>query len=239
MAKKDKKFLLVSLEDNKAKKLAQVISSDTSRKILDILAETPHSETKIAEKLNLPLSTVHYNLQNLVKAQLVETEEFHYSKKGREILHYSLANRYVIIAPKKPSEGFAEKLKRILPVALLTGGAATLIGMFSKTFGKIFVAESFAPRKMMAEVAPEAAKAVPAAQEVAQEALAAGADAVSEKAVQAAPVVTDAAVQETSRAITYISQFSPVELALFFAAGAIFGVACYVLVDYIIRKYDD
>ena len=78
--------------------------NDTARKILDFLSkESSASETDIAKRLKVPLSTIHYNLQALMKANLVEAEEFHYSQKGKEILHYSLANKLIIIAPKKMS----------------------------------------------------------------------------------------------------------------------------------------
>ena len=100
MAKKDK-FLLVSLQEKKAQKLAQVISNPTSRRILDYLADHDHAtETRIAKELEIPLPTVHYNLQQLVKGGLVSADEFHYSEKGKEVIHYSLANKYIIIAPK-------------------------------------------------------------------------------------------------------------------------------------------
>ena len=112
------KFILVSLKEEESKKLAQIISNDTSRKILDFLADKEMSESEIANRLEIPISTVHYNLQALVKAQLVEAEEFHYSKKGKEVLHYRLANKYVIIAPKS-TFGIREKLKRIIPVVML------------------------------------------------------------------------------------------------------------------------
>ena len=49
----EEKFLLLNLEDNKSKELAQVMSSDTARKILNFLANKPLSETEIAEKLSL------------------------------------------------------------------------------------------------------------------------------------------------------------------------------------------
>src|SRR3989338_9698502 len=111
-------FLLVSLQEEKAKELATVISNDSCRKILDFLSEVDDAtETEIAKKLNIPLSTVHYNLQHLIKAGIVATEEFHYSEKGKEVNHYKLANKYIIIAPKS-TFGIKEKLKTILPVAL-------------------------------------------------------------------------------------------------------------------------
>ncbi len=110
-------FLLVDLNEPKTKKLAETITSETSRKILNQLAEKEDTETNIAKLLNLPISTVHYHLQKLHEASLITAEEFHYSQKGREVLHYKLANKYIIIAPKAVS-GLKEKLKGILPAAL-------------------------------------------------------------------------------------------------------------------------
>jgi len=105
-------FLLVSLEESESKELAKVISNKTSRKILDLLSKKDATETQIAKDLKLPLSTVHYNLQHLLKANLVKVDEFHYSEKGKEVNHYSLANKLIIIAPKKTSrESFMQKLK--------------------------------------------------------------------------------------------------------------------------------
>lgn len=131
-------FLLVSLEENESKALAQVMSNDTARKILDLLSkEESATATDIARKLKVPLSTVHYNLQALVKANLVKSEEFHYSEKGKEVNHYSLANKLIIIAPKKSSaESFKDKLKSILPVALITLAAGGLLQLFTKLMAR-------------------------------------------------------------------------------------------------------
>src|SRR3989338_6622745 len=108
-------FLLVDLNDPKTKKLAETITSDTSRKILNSLAEKDASETTLAEKLNIPLSTVHYHLEKLKEAGLVIIEEFHYSKKGREINQYKLAKKYILIAPHSVENAW-EKIKDLLPL---------------------------------------------------------------------------------------------------------------------------
>ena len=111
-------FLLVSLKEDKAKELAQVISNESCRKILDYLADKEDAtETELAKALGIPISTVHYNLKHLVNGGLVSVEEFHYSEKGKEVNHYKLANKYIIIAPKT-TYGIKEKLKSILPVSL-------------------------------------------------------------------------------------------------------------------------
>ena len=125
------KFLLVSLSDEKTKHLAQVMSNDTARKILDYLADKEATESELAEKLEAPISTIHYNLQQLQKGGLVIAEEYHYSKKGKEINHYKLANKYIIIAPKS-TYGIKEKLKSILPVAVIMAAGAGFLNWFSR-----------------------------------------------------------------------------------------------------------
>ena len=127
-----KNFLLLSLEDDKIKKVSNVISNDSCRKILDCLSIKEATESEIAEKLQIPISTLHYNLQQLIETELISAEEFHYSEKGKEVMHYKLANKYIIIAPKK-TFGIKEKLKHILPVVLVIG-AATIILQYIQKF---------------------------------------------------------------------------------------------------------
>lgn len=156
MAKEN--FVLVSLKESKAKKLAQVISNESCRKILDYLAEKEATETELAEKLDVPISTVHYNLKHLTDAGLVDVDEFHYSEKGREVNHYKLANKYVIIAPKSIF-GIKEKLKSILPVVLITVAAAGLLSLFARRTA-VFRAAKVGVREAVLTAAPEAEEVV-------------------------------------------------------------------------------
>jgi len=128
----EESFLLVSLEEDKAKQLAQVLSNDTARKILNFLSKKEYiTESELAKELNMPLSTVHYNIQALLKAGLVNDDHYTYSEKGKQITHYTLANKYVIIAPKKTRSLF-EKLKRYLPVVAIIGAVTLGIRIFNK-----------------------------------------------------------------------------------------------------------
>src|SRR3989344_1698598 len=107
------KFIMVSLEDEKAKQLAEIISNKTSRKILDYLSSVEEaSETDIAKHFHLPLNTIHYNIKNLLKANLIECKEFKWSEKGREINLYKIAKKHIIISPKSDNS-IREKLKNI------------------------------------------------------------------------------------------------------------------------------
>lgn len=135
----EEKFILVSLDEEKAKKLADVIGNETSRKILDFLGGVKEaSESDISEKLKIPISTVHYNIQHLVKASLVESKEFKWSEKGREINIYRIAKKYVVIAPKGIS-GLKERLKGVLPLVLFSIIGAGVIHAFFKLRGDVFI----------------------------------------------------------------------------------------------------
>ncbi len=153
-------FLLVDLNEPKVKKLAETITSETSRKILNHLAEKDDTEQKIAQVLSMPISTVHYHLQKLQEAQLVTVEEFHYSPKGREVNHYKLANKYIIIAPQKVA-GLREKLKGILPVGLIILGVSAVIELVSRVSIQKDYAQvrdmTTTAESMAAEVAPTVA----------------------------------------------------------------------------------
>ena len=146
----NKNFLLLSMEDDKIKKISNVISNYSCRKILDYLSAKESTESELAEKLQIPISTVHYNLQQLMETGLIDSKEFHYSKKGKEINHYRLANKYIIIAPKK-TFGIREKLKGILPVAVIAAGAAGIIQLYNAYFSKISFASSQSASKAFAE----------------------------------------------------------------------------------------
>ena len=165
-----KNFLLVSLEESKAKQLAQIVSNDVCRKILDHLAvkDGHATETEISQGLSIPISTVHYNLQQLLQSGIVKAEEFHYSKKGREVLHYSLANKYIIIAPKNAdTAGLASKLRRILPVVFVVAAAGAVIQFLGKgtvmaTYNAPLAAEKAAtsiPQGLAATATQQAAQA--------------------------------------------------------------------------------
>ena len=113
-------FVLVSLDEKKGKKIVEAINNETSKKILDALAKKEHTESELSKSLNIPISTIHYNIKQLMEANLVIVDEFHYSSKGKEVNHYKLANKYIIIAPKVDDDKFMEALKKILPLSAFT-----------------------------------------------------------------------------------------------------------------------
>tara|TARA_Y100000310_G_scaffold330494_1_gene402248 strand:+ start:1498 stop:3936 length:2439 start_codon:yes stop_codon:yes gene_type:complete len=123
----DDKFVLVGLDDEKSKYVAEVLGNKTCKKILNYLAEVSEaSVSDVANGLNMQLNTVDYNVKKLVKAGLVErVKNFFWSVKGKKIGMYKLAKKHIIISPKnqKPS---ASALRAVLPVLVVLALAAIL-----------------------------------------------------------------------------------------------------------------
>lgn len=236
------KFLLVSLKDDEAKKLAQVITNDTSRKILDFLSESEATETQIAQALAVPLPTVHYNLKALESAKLVVCEQFHYSSKGREVNHYKLANKYIIIAPQS-TYGIREKLKSLLPVVPVIGGGALALEWYASMQSKA-ASFSAAPMEALRVAAPMASDrigdlAYSAENEAVQRVASAGAEAsssIAQKAAEAAPAMASkaAAVAPTmAQTSGYGIMAHP---GLWLLIGALVAVGLWLTVDYLRSK---
>ncbi len=61
------KYLLFALDDEKSKKLGEVISNTTCKKIANFLAEKESSENDISKELKIPINTVEYNLKKLIQ----------------------------------------------------------------------------------------------------------------------------------------------------------------------------
>lgn len=125
----DETYFVASLEDTKAKELGQIISNEKARAILNLLARKNAIQTEIAKELKIPLSTVDYNIKQLMKSGLVTIKGFYYSKKGNKINVYSLAKKFILIAPKGVSIK-GSKIKSILLTALITLGTAVIIKLF-------------------------------------------------------------------------------------------------------------
>ena len=119
----------MSLDDPRAKKVAQVVGNKTSQKILNYLAEnSKKSEQDIATELKIPLNTVGDIKQLLDTGLIDKTNNFFWSKKGKKISLYEVSNKSIIFSPKKTN--LSSQIKSILPVSLLAGIGALAIRLY-------------------------------------------------------------------------------------------------------------
>ncbi|MFH0876068.1 MAG: helix-turn-helix domain-containing protein [archaeon] len=221
----EESFILVSLKEDQAKKLAQVLSNDTSRQILDFLSKKAHAtETEIAKELKVPLSTVHYNLSLLTAAKLVNNDEFTYSEKGKEIIHYSISNKYVIIAPPNSEVGMAERLKKLLPVFGIISATSVAIHFAYNNLYRLY-------QPLAMEAAPAMMKSVAITEE-------AVGGAVADRTADAAAEFANIAPPEPAfNLLTYIAdQIQMIPVSAWFFIGALFSALIIYLVVFNKKK---
>ena len=115
-----KSSISIDLGDPRTGLVAEALSNKTCVKILDLLAENELTATDIALRLGIPLNTVGYNLDKLIVSGLVEkSSNFFWSVKGKKTPTYRVANRKIVISPKRIIRG-------IVPLLLVAGVIALL-----------------------------------------------------------------------------------------------------------------
>src|SRR3989344_8997428 len=115
-----KSSISIDLGDPRTGFIAEALSNKTCVKILDLLATQELTATDIANKLSIPLNTTGYNLEKLITAGLVEkSSNFFWSVKGKKTPVYRVANKRIIISPKRIIRG-------IVPLLLVAGVIALL-----------------------------------------------------------------------------------------------------------------
>jgi len=149
------KYIAISLNDEKAKDIAEIISNKTSKKILNALTENEMSETDLSKSLSLPLNTIGYNIKKLKKAGLIEkSKNFFWSTRGKKIPTYKLANKSILISTK-------QKIKGILPAAVLSFIGAIGIKLYFSLKESAYMAKQSVLNR--AEDAVSSAGAIPEA----------------------------------------------------------------------------
>lgn len=96
----EEKMLVLQLSDD-SRKIARILSNETSIKVLKLLDKKSMSATDIADELEMRLSTLKYNLDSLLEAGLIRVRQVKWSRKGREIKVYETVEKVIILIPGK------------------------------------------------------------------------------------------------------------------------------------------
>ncbi|MCX9011578.1 MAG: helix-turn-helix domain-containing protein [Candidatus Methanoperedens sp.] len=132
----EEKLLILPLGEE-SKKIAQIISNDTARQIIELLADAPLSASDIAEKLSAPITTVVYNLEKLDSVGLIRVERIKYSEKGREVKIYAPVRKLIVVVPEKTDRNsVTDLLRKYLGVILAAVLASSLIEFFTRRMGR-------------------------------------------------------------------------------------------------------
>jgi predicted transcriptional regulator len=133
----EEKLLILPLGEE-SKKITQVISNDTARQVIELLADAPLSASDIAERLHSPISTIVYNLENLEDVGLIKVDKIKYSEKGREVKIYAPVRKLIVVVPEKTDrKSVTDLLRKYMGVILAAVLASSLIEFFTGRMGSV------------------------------------------------------------------------------------------------------
>ncbi|VVB91564.1 Helix-turn-helix domain protein [uncultured archaeon] len=159
----EEKLLILPLGEE-SKKITQVISNDTARQVIELLADAPLSASDIAERLHSPISTIVYNLENLEGVGLIRVEKIKYSEKGREVKIYAPVRKLIVVVPEKTDrKSVTDLLRKYMGVILAAVLASSLIEFFTGRIGSSPRTSQFVNYDSISTPVPESAVPLPGA----------------------------------------------------------------------------
>lgn len=96
----EEKLLILQLSED-SRKIARLLSSETSIRILKLLNKKSMSAGDLANELGVRLNTLKYNLDSLLEAGMIRVRRIIWSRKGREIKVYEAAEKVIVFLPAK------------------------------------------------------------------------------------------------------------------------------------------
>jgi predicted transcriptional regulator len=91
--------LVLEPGDDRAKKIGKALSNASSSDILHLLGEGEKTLSELSESLDQPITTVKYNVENLLDAGMIDIVRTRYSEKGRVVKVYGVRDQVVIVSP--------------------------------------------------------------------------------------------------------------------------------------------
>ncbi|MFD1571858.1 ArsR/SmtB family transcription factor [Halorubrum laminariae] len=87
----------VAVDDEQSTNVLKAVSSDTAQQILATLDDGPATASDIAEAIDTSIQNAKYHLDHLYEANLIETVDTWYSRKGTEMTVYALSVEELVI----------------------------------------------------------------------------------------------------------------------------------------------
>ncbi len=132
------KVEILSTEDDKIKEIGEILSSDTSRKILTVLFNQSLTANEISQKTEISLPLVIYHLKKMQDASVVKITNVGKNTKSHDMKYYTIDKFAIVILPTqmskpaKTSKSLFNSFSRIHRIATL--GAASIAAWFSAQF---------------------------------------------------------------------------------------------------------
>ena len=162
---------ILSTDDEKLKSVGEILSSDSSRKILKLLFNQSLTANEIAQKTDLSLPLVIHHLKKMQSVQVVKITKVGKNIKAHDMKYYTIDKFAIVILPSEMSET-AKKSKSLFNSftrihRLATLGGVSIAAWFSSQFiqkNQIIVSEvsqAPSPESMMSESESFMARSIP------------------------------------------------------------------------------
>lgn len=119
---KEEKLLIVQLSED-SKKVARLLSNETSIRVLKMLDKRSMSAGDLATELEMRINTLKYNLDSLLEAGLIRVRQVKWSQRGREIKVYEAVEKVIILLPEETDaktsfilNGYDKTVLRVLQI---------------------------------------------------------------------------------------------------------------------------
>ncbi|WP_415381707.1 ArsR/SmtB family transcription factor [Halosimplex sp. TS25] len=124
---------VLDLDDEATEEALSALSSDTARQILGTLYEEPKTPPEIRDEVGTSLQNVHYHVERLEDAELIQPAGEGYSEKGTEMTIYAPASEALVLFAGREHD--RSRLKTALTRLL---GAVGLLGLASLAVRRLF-----------------------------------------------------------------------------------------------------
>ncbi len=119
---------VIGLDSEEADDVLDAMSSETARRLLSSLHESPATPSELADRIDTSIQNVQYHLENLEDAGAIEVADNVYSEKGREMSVYAPADEpLVVVAGDDDTGGIRAALARLLAGVSLVGVVGAVI----------------------------------------------------------------------------------------------------------------
>jgi DNA-binding transcriptional ArsR family regulator len=88
---------VLDIEGADADRAFEALSSETARRILSVIYDQPRTPTEVREEVGTSLQNVHYHLDKLESADLIEPAGTGYSEKGNEMTVYAPRSEALVL----------------------------------------------------------------------------------------------------------------------------------------------
>jgi DNA-binding transcriptional ArsR family regulator len=110
--KPDESIKIMSVDDQKIKTVGEVLSNDSSRAILKILADREMSANQISQDTDLSIALVAFHLKKMQDVGIIKVTKTGKSVKGQDVKYYSATNQSFLITPSRRTESILGSVKR-------------------------------------------------------------------------------------------------------------------------------